>query len=78
MSNVTRFDPVDDPFDDLFRGFLMRPVRVGGQQEVQIKLEIKEDDKSYTVHAEIPGVSKEDINVAIDGSQVSISAEVKR
>lgn len=49
MANITRFDP-DDTFDDLFRGFWMRPVRAGGQQDVQIKLDVKEDDKAYTVH----------------------------
>ena len=55
----------------------MRPVRFDGGQDVQIKLDVSEDSKAYTVHAEIPGVNKEDINVTIDGSQVSISAEVK-
>ena len=77
MANLTRFNPVDDAFDDLFRGFLMRPVRMEGAPEVQIKLDVKEDDKSYTVHAEIPGVKKEDIHVNVDGNQVAISAEVK-
>lgn len=55
----------------------MRPVRYDGQQEIQIKLDVSEDDKAYTVHAEIPGVKKEDIHVTVDGSQVAISAEVK-
>lgn len=77
MANITRFKPVDDVFDDMFRGFFMRPVRFEGQPEVQIKMDIKEDDKNYTVHAEIPGVKKEDIHVSIDGNMVSISAEVK-
>jgi HSP20 family protein len=77
MANLTRFNPVDDVFDDLFRGVLMRPVRVEGTQEVQIKLDVKEDDNSYTVHAEIPGVKKEDVHVSIDGNKVAISAEVK-
>lgn len=54
-----------------------RPVRFEGQQEVQIKVDVSEDDKAYTVHAEIPGVKKEDIHVTIDGNQVFISAEVK-
>ncbi len=39
---------------------------------------LKEDDNNYTVHAEIPGVAKDDIQVTIDGNQVSISAEVKK
>ena len=41
-------------------------------------MDITEDDKSYTVHAEIPGVSKDDIHVTIEGNQVTLGAEVKR
>lgn len=81
MANVTRFDPFQisalDPFDDVFKGFF-RPARLEGAREVQIRMDVKEDDKSYTVHAEIPGVKKEDIHVTIDGNQVSISAETKQ
>lgn len=76
MANLTRYNPFDDTFDDFFRGFLMRPVRMENP-DMQIKIEVKENDKTYTVHAEIPGVKKEDIHVTIDGNQVSISAEVK-
>lgn len=77
MVNLMRYSPADNAFDDLFRGFLMRPVRMEGTQEVQIKMDIKEDDKIYTVHAEIPGVKKEDIHVTIEGNQIAISAEIK-
>ncbi len=68
-----------DPFEDMFRGFF-RPVRWEGAatQAPQIKLDIDEDDKNYVVKAEIPGVSKEDIDIRIEGGQVSISAEVKK
>ena len=81
MANVTRFDPFQisalDPFDDVFKGFF-RPVRAEGVPNVQLKMDVKEDDNGYTVHAEIPGVKKEDIHVTIDGNQVAISAEVKQ
>lgn len=77
MANVLRYNPVDTAFDDLFRGFFLRPVRYDGQQEIQIKLDVSEDDKAYTVHAEIAGVKKEDIHVTVDGSQIAINAEVK-
>lgn len=80
MGNITRYDPFDvtlEPFDDLFRGFF-RPVRMEGAPVVQIKMDVKENDKAYTVHAEIPGANKEDIHVTIDGNQVAISAEVKK
>ncbi len=78
MANILRYSPADDAFDDLFRGFFMRPVRFEGQPEVQVKMDVSEDDKAYTVHAEIPGVKKEDIHVTIEGNQVAISAEVKK
>lgn len=85
MANVTRIDPFqmtspfagNDPFDDVFKGFF-RPVRQESQASAQIRMDVKEDEKGYFVHAEIPGVKKEDIHVTIDGNQVSISAEVKQ
>lgn len=77
MANILRYNAADDTFDDLFRGFFMRPVRFEGQQDVQIKLDVSEDDKAYTVHAEIPGVKKEDIHVTVEGGQLAISAEIK-
>ena len=50
----------------------------GEEQPLQIKVDVEEDDKSYKVKAEIPGLRKEDINVQVDGNVVSISAESKR
>jgi HSP20 family protein len=85
MANITRFDPFlsrfdpfGEPFEDIFRRML-RPVRWEAEgTPVQIKIDVEEDEKDYTVKAEIPGVKKEDINVHIDGNVVSISAESKR
>ncbi|HEX8963151.1 MAG TPA: Hsp20/alpha crystallin family protein [Rhodocyclaceae bacterium] len=84
MANITRFDPFSElarfePFsDDFFRGFALRPFFRGGEIEPQVRLDVKEDDKAYTVKADIPGVKKEDIKVSVDGNVVSISAEVKQ
>jgi HSP20 family protein len=78
MANLTRYDPFDtavEPFDDLFRGFF-RPVRLD-RELPQFKMDVKEDDKAYTVHAELPGMKKEDIHVTIDGNNVVISAETR-
>jgi HSP20 family protein len=49
--------------------------QVGGQL---IPIDLTEDDKSFKVHAQIPGMKKEDIHVSIDGNQVSIRAETKQ
>jgi HSP20 family protein len=78
MANITRYTPFDDLFSDLMKGFWVKPVALPGGEELKLKLEVKEDDKVYTVHAEIPGVKKDDIQVEIDGNQVSIRAEVKQ
>lgn len=86
MANITRSDPFNelarlDPFgdfDNLFKGFMVRPVFQGAVAAPQMKLEVNEDDKAYTVKAEIPGVKKEDIHISVDGNLVSISAEVKK
>lgn len=87
MANISRFDPFNElarfnplhDMEDVFDRFMMRPVLRGGiEMEPQIKMDIKEADGMYKVKAEIPGVSKEDIHVSIEGNRVSISAEVKK
>ena len=78
MANIARFTPFDDTFDDLFRGFLVRPLNYevpGGT--AQFRVDVTENDNAYNLRAEIPGVKKEDIQITVDGDTVAISAEVK-
>jgi HSP20 family protein len=78
MSNIVRSDPFDVAFRDFFRNML-RPTRLDLiEGPPDIRMDMKENEKAYTVKAEIPGVSKEDIEVSIDGNLVTIRAEVKR
>jgi HSP20 family protein len=79
MANISRYDPFGDVFDDLLKGFFVRPLAYEGQPAAagRIKIDVSEKDGAYVVHAEIPGVKKEDIQVNIDGDQVSISAEAR-
>jgi HSP20 family protein len=77
MNNLSLYQPfADSAIDDLFRGFF-KPVRAE-RAPVSIKLDVAEKDGAYIVRAEIPGVSKDDIQVSIEGNQVTIGAEVKR
>jgi len=69
---------LDDVFGDLMKGFWVKPVAIPGDGELKMKVDVKEDDKTYTIHAEMPGVKKEDIQIDVEGGQVSIQAEVKR
>lgn len=74
MSNIVHHDP----FDDFFRGFFVRPVEFGSPTDApSIKMDVKEVGDNFMVHAELPGVRKEDIHVSIEGPVVSISAERK-
>ena len=82
MSNLVRREPfaIDDLFDDMFKGFWVRPMRWPREvpEMESIRMDMEEGEKAYTVHAEMPGVKKEDIHVGIEGNTVSISAEVKK
>jgi HSP20 family protein len=79
MNNLVSYDPfVDTGMDELFRGFF-KPVRMEGTRTpVTIKMDVTETADGYMVHAEMPGVKKEDINVQIEGNEITITAEIKR
>jgi HSP20 family protein len=83
MANITRYDPFNELVDDLFKGFLVRPLAYegrgdGGALLPRAKVDVAEKNGAYVVTAELPGVRKEDIHVSIDGAQVTLEAEVKR
>lgn len=81
MARIQLYDPfVDSAFDHIIRGFF-QPVpaqRNGAQPAQSFRIDVTENDKGYVVHADLPGVSKDDIQVTIEGDQVTIAAEVKR
>ncbi|MBR8067050.1 Hsp20/alpha crystallin family protein [Burkholderia ambifaria] len=82
MSNMTRYDPFSlEPVSDLFQG-LFRPLRgmaLADEPDLaSMKIDVTENDKAYTVNAELPGVSKDDIDVQITGNTVSINAKIER
>lgn len=86
MAGLTRFDPFRemtrlDPFrnvEDLFKEFSLMPSLRGVEPEPRIRVDVSETDQAYTVKADIPGVKKEDIKIAIEGSTVSISATTQQ
>ena len=77
MTRLSVYDPLADVFPELFRGFLSSN-RAPAAQALEIRIDVKEAAADYTVQAELPGVTRDDIQVQIDGNRVSISAEVKR
>ncbi len=69
-----------DPFASSMLRDHWRPWRAeaAATNAPQIRIDLSETDQAFAVKAEIPGVKKEDIDVRIDGNQVTISAEVKQ
>jgi HSP20 family protein len=86
MTALTRFTPFrssarfDTPatFDDLFRNFGLAPTWSQPEFAADMRVDITEGDDAFHVNAEIPGVDKGNIEVAVDGNRVSIAAEAKR
>jgi len=77
LGDIARFDPFTN-MDDFFKGFGIRPFFTEMETASLIKIDLTENDKAYTIRAEIPGVNKEDIKVQVDGNRVSISTETKK
>jgi HSP20 family protein len=84
MLNITRFNPLEDAFENWFRGVPVwlpnpetrAPTPTQFRRDV-IRMDVTENDKEYQVSAEMPGVKKEDISITINGNEVAVSAEVK-
>ena len=63
-------------FDDLFNNFLgdnffsNEVINTAG-----FKVDLKEDENSYTLEADLPGVKKDDIDLAYENNYLTISAK---
>jgi HSP20 family protein len=85
-NNLKTFEPFADmvranPLLDLTGLFDLPRTRFAYpamRAEPDIRMDVTEDAAAYRVRAQIPGVKKEDIHVAVEGNTVSISAEIER
>ena len=81
MTNVMRYDPFD-----LLEGVMKSVLRPGYESALDrrggarnaIPIDVAENENAYLVWADLPGVRKEDVNVAIDGNALTLSAELKQ
>lgn len=76
FNDVARFEPFHG-LEGLLRNINMRSL-TDWENDSPIKIDVSESDDKYMIKADIPGVRKKDIKVAIDGNQISISAEVQK
>lgn len=78
-SLMTRGSLFDDFFKDVAPGFFIKPLHGDALPAAsQIRVDVKENEKEYSVHAEIPGVNKEDIQVSVEGNIVTLRAEIRQ
>jgi HSP20 family protein len=82
MSNVARYDPFD-----LLEGMMKSVLRPHYETAVArhregrdwtIPIDVVENNTSYLLWAELPGVKKEDVNVSIAGNLLTLIAELKQ
>ena len=79
MSRLIRYEPLVSPIDNLFNEFFRAGYPAPQREEAApIRFDVRETAEGYTVAAELPGVKKEDIQVEIEGNEVTLSAETKR
>ena len=61
---------INDMFNDFFNDDMLSEFKSCGS----FKTDIKETPEEYVVHAELPGVKKEDINIDYNNNYLTISA----
>jgi HSP20 family protein len=78
MSNLRLLDPTfGDNFESALRRFFPPTLFDNEAAQLKMRIDVTENEKAYTVKADIPGVRKEDITLQVDGNLVSIRAETR-
>lgn len=79
MARIQLYAPfAATPFEDLFRGFFAPEATSDETRSPRsFRLDVVERNGQYVVQADLPGVARDDLQVTIEGNQVTINAEVK-
>ena len=90
--NPLRFSPTWDPFREIeamrnqftrLLGDRLPLSRYGGSEELELTdwlppVDITEDTKEYTIKAELPGLTKENVKVTVEDGVLEITGERKQ
>jgi len=69
------FEILDSFFDDFWKPSDLRLLRL---PRIQFpRMDITENESSYTITADVPGYSKDDINIELKNDLLTISSEIK-
>jgi HSP20 family protein len=62
---------------DMKQDILKREQRASQEAALVPPVDIVEDENGITLHADLPGVSKEDLSIRVDGDTLTVEGEVK-
>ncbi|HVG08247.1 MAG TPA: Hsp20/alpha crystallin family protein [Thermoanaerobaculia bacterium] len=83
MNNVTRWNPTTaylttrEPFFRMFDSFFNGDTQGEETRAWVPPVDIQENGDAYLFHAELPGMSKEDIHITLENSVLRVSGERK-
>lgn len=83
MNNVTRWNPTTayltsrEPFFRLFDSFFNGDVQGEETRSWVPPVDIQETGDAYMFHAELPGLTKEDIHITLENNVLRVSGERK-
>jgi HSP20 family protein len=76
MNNLRLLDPAfGDNLESAFRRLFPASLFEADAPQLKMRIDVTENDKAYSVKADMPGVKKEDISVRVEGNTVQIDAQ---
>lgn len=66
---------IDSIFNDFFHGFGRPSLRESQQDGLAgMRVDVHESDDAYEIHADLPGVKKEDIDITLENDVLTVAA----
>jgi HSP20 family protein len=81
--SVRRSDPFSSLVDDVFNDFFQRSGAAPGRSPdapsvARARMDVLDKGDTFEITVDLPGVSKEDINVTVEGARVTLQAESRK
>ncbi len=84
-ASVLATDPLFREFDRFFRGDLFRPLGLFdswrgeelGDNRWMPAVDVREEDDAYVFSAELPGLTREEVNITVEDNVLTLSGERK-
>ncbi|HEY8025667.1 MAG TPA: Hsp20/alpha crystallin family protein [Burkholderiaceae bacterium] len=69
---------IDSLFDNLVEDYFAPAGAAASRAHVSPRIDVTESASAYVVEAELPGVTKENVKISVEGKVVTLEAEIKR